>query len=75
MIAYLRNKAGAEVLKALIERPTTFLAMHVWNLGEVYYDFSVPMDSPPPRRHGPLWLFRFSCVAMLMMHSCRGRGH
>jgi predicted nucleic acid-binding protein len=27
------------VLKALIELPTTFLAMHVCNLGEVYYDF------------------------------------
>jgi hypothetical protein len=39
VIAYLRNEAGAEVLKALIERPTTFLAMHVCNLGEVYYDF------------------------------------
>src|SRR4029453_1374618 len=37
VIAYLRNEAGAEVLKALIERPTTFLAMHVCNLGEVYY--------------------------------------
>jgi predicted nucleic acid-binding protein len=39
VIAYLRNEAGAEVLKELIERPTTFLAMHVCNLGEVYYDF------------------------------------
>ena len=39
VIAYLRNEAGAEVLKELIERPITFLAMHVCNLGEVYYDF------------------------------------
>lgn len=39
IIAYLRNEAGAEVLKALIEQPTTFLAMHVCNLGEVYYGF------------------------------------
>ena len=30
---------GAEILKERIERPTTFLAMHVCNLGEVYYDF------------------------------------
>ena len=36
VIAYLRNEAGAEVLKELIERPTTFLVMHVCNLGEVY---------------------------------------
>jgi predicted nucleic acid-binding protein len=40
VIAYLRHEAGAEVLKEIIERPTTFLAMHVCNLGEVYYDFS-----------------------------------
>lgn len=39
VIAYLRNEAGAEILKGLIERPTTFLVMHVCNLGEVYYDF------------------------------------
>ena len=39
VIAYLRNEVGAEILKELIERPTTFLAMHVCNLGEVYYDF------------------------------------
>ena len=39
VIAYLCQEPGAEVLKALIERPTTFLAMHVCNLGEVYYDF------------------------------------
>ena len=39
VIAYLRQEAGAEVLKELIERPHTFLAMHVCNLGEVYYDF------------------------------------
>jgi predicted nucleic acid-binding protein len=39
VIAYLRNEAGAEALKEIIERPTTFLAMHVCNLGEVYYDF------------------------------------
>ena len=38
VIAYLRHEAAAEVLKELIERPTTFLAMHVCNLGEVYYD-------------------------------------
>jgi hypothetical protein len=37
VIAYLRHEAGAEVLKEIIERPTTFLAMHVCNLGEVYY--------------------------------------
>ena len=39
VIAYVRQEPGAEVLKALIERPTTFLTMHVCNLGEVYYDF------------------------------------
>jgi predicted nucleic acid-binding protein len=39
VIAFVRQEPGAEVLKALIERPTTFLAMHVCNLGEVYYDF------------------------------------
>jgi predicted nucleic acid-binding protein len=39
VIAYLRQEPGAEVLKALIELPTTSLAMHVCNLGEVYYDF------------------------------------
>jgi uncharacterized protein len=39
VIAYLRQEAGAEVLKEIIERPKTFLAMHVCNLGEVYYDF------------------------------------
>ena len=39
VIAYLRNETGAEVLKEMIEAPTTFLAMHVCNLGEVYYDF------------------------------------
>ena len=39
VIAYLRHEPGAEVLKALIEQSTTFLAMHVCNLGEVYYDF------------------------------------
>jgi predicted nucleic acid-binding protein len=39
VIAYLRQEPGAEVLKALIELPTTFLAMHVCNLGKVYYDF------------------------------------
>jgi predicted nucleic acid-binding protein len=39
VIAYLRQEPGAEVLKALIELPTSFLAMHVCNLGEVYYDF------------------------------------
>jgi PIN domain nuclease of toxin-antitoxin system len=39
VIAYLRQEPGAEVLKALIELPTTFRAMHVCNLGEVYYDF------------------------------------
>jgi hypothetical protein len=39
VIAYLRNETGAEVLKELIEQPTIFLAMHVCNLGEVYYDF------------------------------------
>ena len=39
VIAYLRQEPGAEVLQELIEQPTTFLAMHVCNLGEVYYDF------------------------------------
>jgi len=39
VIAYLRAEPGAEILKALIEQPTTLLAMHVCNLGEVYYDF------------------------------------
>ena len=39
VIAYLWNETGAEVLKELIERPTTFLAIHVCNLGEVFYDF------------------------------------
>jgi predicted nucleic acid-binding protein len=39
VIAYLRNETGAEILKEMIEEPTTFLAMHVCNLGEVYYDF------------------------------------
>ena len=39
VIAYLRQEPGADVLKALIELPTTFMAMHVCNLGEVYYDF------------------------------------
>jgi predicted nucleic acid-binding protein len=39
VIDYLRQEPGAEVLKELIERPTTFLAMHVCNLGEVYDDF------------------------------------
>lgn len=37
VMAYLRHEAGAEVLKGLIEQPTTFLAMHVCNLGEVYF--------------------------------------
>ena len=37
VIAYLRQEPGAEVLQALIEQPTTFLVMHVCNLGEVYY--------------------------------------
>ena len=32
VIAYLRQEPGAEVLKELIEQPTTFLAMHVCNL-------------------------------------------
>ena len=39
VIAYLRQEVEAEVLKELIERPNTLLAMHVCNLGEVYYDF------------------------------------
>ena len=39
VIAYVREEPGAEVLKELMEQPTTFLAMHVCNLGEVYYDF------------------------------------
>jgi predicted nucleic acid-binding protein len=39
VIAYLRQEPGSEVLKEIIERPNTFLAIHVCNLGEVYYDF------------------------------------
>jgi hypothetical protein len=39
VIAYLRNETGAGVLKEMIEQPTSFPAMHVCNLGEVYYDF------------------------------------
>ena len=39
VIAYFRNEAGADVLKEIIEQPTSFLAMHVCSLGEVYYDF------------------------------------
>jgi hypothetical protein len=39
VIAYLRNEPGAEILKNIIEQPQTFLAMHICNLGEVYYDF------------------------------------
>ncbi len=39
VIAYLRKEPGAEVLKEIIEQPDTFLAMHVCNLGEIYYDF------------------------------------
>ena len=39
VIASLRQEPGAEVLKELMEQPTTFLAMHVCNLGEVSYDF------------------------------------
>jgi predicted nucleic acid-binding protein len=39
VIAYLRQEPGAEVLKELIEHPSTFLTMHVCNLGKVYYDF------------------------------------
>lgn len=39
VIAYLRQEPGAEVLKELIERPSSFLTLHVCNLGEVYYDF------------------------------------
>jgi predicted nucleic acid-binding protein len=38
VMAYVRQEPGAEVLKALIERPTTVLAMHVCHLGEVYDD-------------------------------------
>jgi predicted nucleic acid-binding protein len=39
VIAYLRKEPGAEVLGRIIEQPDTFLAMHICNLGEVYYDF------------------------------------
>jgi PIN domain nuclease of toxin-antitoxin system len=39
VMAYVRQEPGAEVLKALIERPPTVLAMHVCHLGEVYDDF------------------------------------
>lgn len=36
VIAYLRQDPGSEVLQALIEHLTTFLVMHVCNLGEAY---------------------------------------
>ena len=39
IIAYLRQEPGAEILKEVIEQSTTYLAKHVCNLGEVYYDF------------------------------------
>ena len=39
VIASVRQEPGANVLKELIEQPTTFLTMHVCYLGEVYYDF------------------------------------
>ena len=39
VIAYLRNEIGAEVLKGIIEQPKSLLAIHVCNLGEIYYDF------------------------------------
>ena len=39
VIASLRGERGAEILKGVIEQPNTFLAIHVCNLGEVYYDF------------------------------------
>jgi predicted nucleic acid-binding protein len=39
VIAYLREKPGAEILQRITEHPRSFLAMHVCNLGEVYYDF------------------------------------
>jgi uncharacterized protein with PIN domain len=39
VIAYLRNEPGAEILKDSVEQPQTFLAMHVCNIGEAYYDF------------------------------------
>jgi predicted nucleic acid-binding protein len=38
-IAYFRHETGADVLQEIIEQPTSFLAMHVCKLGEVYYDF------------------------------------
>jgi hypothetical protein len=37
VIAYFRSETGADVLKEIIEQPTSFLAMHVCNLGEVYF--------------------------------------
>ncbi|MGQ9629868.1 MAG: type II toxin-antitoxin system VapC family toxin [bacterium] len=39
LIAYLRNEKGSDVLSRLIEQEETLLAMHIYNLGEVYYDF------------------------------------
>jgi hypothetical protein len=39
VIAYLRGELGAAVLKRIIESSASLLAMHVYNLGEVYYDF------------------------------------
>lgn len=39
LIAYLRNEAGADVIKALLLDPNTTCLVHALNLCEVYYDF------------------------------------
>jgi hypothetical protein len=39
VIAYLRGEPGADILKTIIEQPSSFPAIHVCNLGEVFYDF------------------------------------
>jgi hypothetical protein len=38
VIAYLRGEPGTEVLKRILESSRSLLAMHVCDLGEVYYD-------------------------------------
>jgi predicted nucleic acid-binding protein len=39
VIAYLRAESGADILQGIIAQPRRLLAMHICNLGEVYYDF------------------------------------
>lgn len=38
----------------MIEQPSTFLAMPMCNLGEVYYDFFALLGSLGLRRRGPI---------------------